>query len=166
MAITDKLQKLYVKLGGDPNTGASNVEEWIDKIEDVAGNSGSSGSSGVLVLSIVDGPKGDKILNRSVKEIVDAFNNNTPIFVRLDEENPESLGEDSTAYNLLHVSTINKVAMQTHDIIVEGFSEVIEIPLMTNIDEYVFSTFTNGTSYYPEYFTDSVQLYGTTESNK
>ena len=46
MAITDKLQKLYVKLGGDPNTGASNVEEWIDKIEDVAGPSSGGSSSG------------------------------------------------------------------------------------------------------------------------
>ena len=46
MAITYKLQKLYVKLGGDPNTGASNVEEWIDKIEDVAGPSSGGSSSG------------------------------------------------------------------------------------------------------------------------
>ena len=46
MAIVDKLKSLYVKLGGDPNTGASNVEEWIDKIEDVAGPSSGGSSSG------------------------------------------------------------------------------------------------------------------------
>ena len=159
MAITDKLQKLYLKMGGDPNTGASNVEEWIDKIEDVAGNSGSSGASGVLVLSIADGPKDDKILNRSAKEIVDAFNNNTPIFVRLDEENPENLGENSTAYNLLHVGAIEKTTLDSHDILFDGFTDEVRITLRTYTNEYELSTSTNGTSYYPEHFTNNPRLY-------
>ncbi len=43
MAIVDKLKSLYVKMGGDENTSASNIEEWVNKLEEVAGN-GSSGS--------------------------------------------------------------------------------------------------------------------------
>lgn len=132
----------------------NNIEEGI---ESVAG----SGLSGVLVLSIVDGQKNDKILNRSAKEIVDTFKNNTPIFVRLDEENPENLGEDSIAYHLLYVNTIEKMALDPHDIVVEGFTDGIRITLRTPVTEheYELKTSTNGTSYYPEYFTSNPEQY-------
>ena len=65
MAIVDKLKSLYIKLGGNENETASNIsewlakindklggdyeghpsniEDWIDKIEDVAGSGGSGG---------------------------------------------------------------------------------------------------------------------------
>ena len=37
MAIVDKLKSLYVKLGGDEKESASNISEWLAKINDKLG---------------------------------------------------------------------------------------------------------------------------------
>ncbi len=92
MAITDKLQKLYLKMGGDPNTGASNVEEWIDKIEDVAGSGGSGTGGGVLIVTdtvtIVPPKPGydlsseQHVLDKNWAEIEQAVNSGLNVVIR------------------------------------------------------------------------------------
>lgn len=87
MAITDKLQKLYVKLGGDPNTGASNVEEWIDKIEDVAGSGGSG--SGAKLIEIIESDSGTT-LDITAGELFDFLANKNVCYIYATRTDPSN----------------------------------------------------------------------------
>ena len=52
-AIKTQLQSLYVKLGGDSSETASSIEDWIDKIEDVAeSNANESIGTKIFVVTI------------------------------------------------------------------------------------------------------------------
>lgn len=81
MAITDQLKSLYVKLGGDESTTASNIEEWIDKIGDVSSNdnkgegSGSGGNDEFIVTGTVHNQDyEDAVYDATYEDILAAHN--------------------------------------------------------------------------------------------
>lgn len=110
----------------------------------------------VLVLSVVDGPNGDKIINYSPEEILYAFNHNTLVFVKF--EVPSSTHSNGIAYNMLRVNLIEQYPLGEHDRILD-FATEIDILLAFYGNECIFSTLTNGITYYPEVFTSDLNLY-------
>lgn len=79
--VATQLQSLYVKLGGDNSETASSIDEWIDKIEDVAGPSSggsSSADSDTYYLDLLFVPA--RYLIPEDSDVTDTVRNNTFIY--------------------------------------------------------------------------------------
>lgn len=160
MAITDQLKSLYVKLGGDESTSASNVEEWIDKIEDVAGSDGSGSGGGFMIVDEVDFESENPHLSRTTKDIVAAFDAGIPVFLRGGRDD----GNERLACLLPIYYTEHKVSSRER--LDQRFDSEIHItasaPTGDTSDNLVMVSLSNygdDTEYLPEYPYYNVEAY-------
>lgn len=125
--------------------------EKLNNIEEGIKNSGS------LILNIIPGEKEDSIIDSPIKDILDAFNAGTPIYVI------EEIKQSDKHYRIdrLQIQSVIYDKIDKHDQAWgQEYSMYVGFELIsTDGTETHFICVTDGTHYIPEYPTDNIIAY-------